>query len=244
MEYSDRCNFNRNEVLFLNRPHQNMEGILDFYRTGALHISTGSCPIAFLSDLAFWGFQEASLEPCCLKRLRDCREQLDWGQKEKDPVKEAEEFPEGAPAIQRKLWDLFEHPHTSPLARVLGVISVACIFISTIILTLDTLPYFQEHENKIAGQFAGFAIVEGIYMAYLTLEFLVRLVTCPSKTNFLRTSMNWIDLLVIVPYLVTIALNSYGVAEEEVLDEELKAVEAGQGQTIFLELSSESISRR
>ena len=134
----------------------------------------------------------------------------------------------GAPAIQRKLWDLFEHPHTSSLARVLGVISVACIFISTIILTLDTMPYFQEHENKIAGEFAGFAIVEGIYMAYFTLEFLVRLITCPCKTDFLKKLMNWIDLLAIVPYFVTIALNTYGVTEEEVVQEELQAVEAGE----------------
>ena len=244
LAYCDQSNLSTQNELFFNHRYQNMEDILDFYRSGALHISTDCCPIAFVSDLVYWGFQETCLEPCCLKRWLECKEQLEWEQA-KEEVK-VEEFPPGAPAIQRKLWDLFEHPHTSALARVLGVISVACIFISTIILTLDTLPYFQEHENKIAGQFAGFAIVEGIYMAYLTLEFLVRLVTCPSKTNFLRTSMNWIDLLVIVPYLVTIALNSYGVAEEEVLDEELKAVDAGQGQTIFLELSSssESISRR
>lgn len=90
------------------------------------------------------------------------------------------------------------------------------------------MPYFQEHENKIAGEFAGFAIVEGIYMAYFTLEFLVRLITCPCKTDFLKKLMNWIDLLAIVPYFVTIALNTYGVTEEEVVQEELQAVEAGE----------------
>ena len=209
-----------------------MEGILDFYRTGALHISTGSCPIAFLSDLAFWGFQEASLEPCCLKRLRDCREQLDWGKKEK--VKEAEEFPEGAPVIQRKLWDLFEHPHTSPLARVLGVISVACIFISTIILTLDTLPYFKEHESQIDGEFAAFVIIEAVYMAYFTVEFIIRLITCPSKRDFLRRSMNWIDLLAIVPYFVTVTLKWYGVTEAAIAEDHLSEEEhAGKGVTFI-----------
>ena len=224
LAYCDQCNSTQNEFFF-NHRYQNMEDILDFYRSGALHISTDCCPIAFVSDLVYWGFQENCLEPCCLKRWLECKEQLEWEQA-KEEVK-VEEFPEGAPAIQRKLWDLFEHPHTSALARVLGVISVACIFISTIILTLDTMPYFQEHENKIAGEFAGFAIVEGIYMAYFTVEFLMRLITCPCKTNFLKSSMNWIDLLAIVPYFVTIALNTYGVTEEEVVQEELQAVEAG-----------------
>jgi len=227
LAYCDQCNSTsfQNE-LFFNHRYQNMEDILDFYRSGSLHISTDCCPIAFVSDLVYWGFQETSLEPCCFKRWIECKDQLEWEQA-KEEVK-VEEFPEGAPAIQRKLWDLFEHPHTSTLARVLGVISVTCIFISTIILTLDTMPYFQEHENKIAGEFAGFAIVEGIYMAYFTVEFLVRLITCPCKTNFLRSSMNWIDLLAIVPYFVTIALNTYGVTEEEVVQEELQAVEADE----------------
>ena len=219
-----------------------MEDILDFYRSGSLHISTDCCPIAFVSDLVYWGFQETSLEPCCFKRWIECKDQLEWEQA-KEEVK-VEEFPEGAPAIQRKLWDLFEHPHTSTLARVLGVISVTCIFISTIILTLDTMPYFQEHENKIAGEFAGFAIVEGIYMAYFTVEFLVRLITCPCKTNFLRSSMNWIDLLAIVPYFVTIALNTYGVTEEEVVEEELQAVEAGASCFFHLGLIPPSSSCR
>merc|ERR1712223_1584052 len=225
LAYCDQCNCAENEVFF-NHRYQNMEDILDFYRSGTLHISTDCCPMAFVSDLVYWGFQETSLEPCCLKRWLECKEQVEWEQA-REEVK-VEEFPEGAPAIQRKLWDLFEHPHTSSLARVLGVISVACIFISTIILTLDTMPYFQEHENKIAGEFAGFAIVEGIYMAYFTLEFLVRLITCPCKTDFLKKLMNWIDLLAIVPYFVTIALNTYGVTEEEVVQEELQAVEADE----------------
>ena len=207
-----------------------MEDILDFYRSGSLHISTDCCPIAFVSDLVYWGFQETSLEPCCFKRWIECKDQLEWEQA-KEEVK-VEEFPEGAPAIQRKLWDLFEHPHTSTLARVLGVISVTCIFISTIILTLETLPYFQDHENKIHGEFAPFMIIEAIYMAYFTFEFIIRLISCPSKFDFLKNTMNWIDLLAIVPYFFTVALNSYGVTEDLV---EVAGLEAGEPAGIKLE---------
>jgi hypothetical protein len=59
-----------------------------------------------------------------------------------------------------------------------------------------------------------FVIIEAIYMSYFTVEFVVRLITCPSKSKFLKKSMNWIDLLAIVPYFVTISLNTYGVTED------------------------------
>ena len=198
--------------LFFNHRNKNMVDILDYYRFGSLHISSDCCPMAFLGDLTYWGLEHSCLEPCCLKKLMECKEQLEWEQPKEEEQEEV--FPEGSPAIQQQLWDLFEHPHTSALARVIGVISISCIFISTIILTLDTMPYFQEHPNQIAGEFAAFVIIEAIYMAYFTVEFIIRFATCPSKTNFFKCSMNWIDLLAIIPYFVTVTLNSYGVNEE------------------------------
>ena len=53
-------------------------------------------------------------------------------------------------------------------------------------------------------------------------------------------------MLAIVPYFVTIALNTYGVTEEEVVQEELQAVEAGEiGIPLFLSFfDSHSITSR
>ena len=38
---------------------------------------------------------------------------------------------------------MFEKPTTSIAAKCIAMFSVFCIIVSTIILTLDTLPYFQ-----------------------------------------------------------------------------------------------------
>jgi len=218
--YCDGYNATKNEIFF-NQRYRNFIDILDYFRSGSLHISSDACPIAFVSDLNYWGLSMNNLETCCLKKFVDTKEQLDW--EDQKIVVEEEIFPEGAPKIQRFLWDLFEHPHTSMAARVIGIISVTCIFISTVILTLDTLPYFHDHEDQIAGEFAAFVVIEAIYMAYFTIEFLVRMVCCPSKMVFVKKSMNWIDLLAIVPYFVTVTLNSYGVTEEA-----LAVVSAGE----------------
>jgi hypothetical protein len=59
-------------------------------------------------------------------------------------VEEPEFFRPGTVGrIQKCLWDLFEKPHTSPGARVVALVSIAFIVISTVVLTLNTLPYFQ-----------------------------------------------------------------------------------------------------
>lgn len=231
LELCDRYDQQHNEVFF-NHRYRNMIDILDYYRCGSLHISNDCCPIAFVADLVYWGLPETVLEPCCLKRWVECKEQLEWEQT-KEEVKE-QEWPEGTDTIQQRLWDLFENPHTSIPARIIGVISVSCIFISTIILTLDTLPYFEEHGSQIDGEFAAFVIIEAIYMAYFTIEFLVRLITCPDKRTFLKRSMNWIDLLAIIPYFVTVTLKCYGVTEEAIeVDELSEAEDAGTGVTFI-----------
>ena len=209
--------------LFFNHRNKNMVDILDYYRFGSLHISSDCCPMAFMGDLTYWGLDTSCLEPCCLKKLLECKEQLEWEQKTEEITEE--EFPEGSHSLQKKLWDTFEHPHTSSMARLIGSVSVSCIFLSTIILTLETLPYIQEHKNKIAGEFAPFVIIEAIYMVYFTMEFLIRLVTCPSKPKFLQSSMNWIDLLAIVPYYFTLTLNYHGLTEEAMAEDSLALTE-------------------
>ena len=77
-------------------------------------------------------------------------------------------------------------------------------------------------------------IIEAVYMAYFTVEFIIRLITCPSKRDFLRRSMNWIDLLAIVPYFVTVTLKWYGVTEAAIAEDTLSEEEhAGKGVTFI-----------
>ena len=99
-------------------------------------------------------------EPCCQQRYYQSRELLGIDRIEK--VEEPEYFRPGTLGkIQKCLWDLFEKPHTSLGARVsdeaeltssdspplylqiVAIISICFIVISTVVLTLNTLPYFQ-----------------------------------------------------------------------------------------------------
>ena len=182
-----------------------------------------------------------------MKKYLDTKEQIDWEEVPQDDIVEEEWRPE-APEIQRLMWNLFEHPHTSIAARIVGIISVSCIFLSTIILTLDTMPYFEDHQDKIMDQFAPFVIIEAIYMVWFTFEFIIRFACCPSKVGFCKKTMNWIDLLgkvnirnlkdpellfpliaAIVPYFVTVILNYHGVTEQALSVVATGTEEAGTG---------------
>ena len=133
------------------------------------------CPIAFAQDLQYWEISESFLENCCLKKFSEVKDHLDWTLNGAAFVEDEDKFPPGAYGeIKKKVWDLFEKPHTSVGARIIAVFSVICIFVSTVILTLNTLPMFLDSPDKILGDYWIFAIIEMVYMSWFTIEFFVR----------------------------------------------------------------------
>ena len=58
--------------------------------------------------------------------------------------------------------------------QVVALISITFIILSTVVLTLNTLPYFDKRdENNNERDYPPFALLEAIYMSWFTFEFLV-----------------------------------------------------------------------
>ena len=74
----------------------------------------------------------------------------------------------------------------SPLFQTVAIISIVFIIISTMVLTLNTLPYFSgagensDHEED----FPPFALLEAVYMSWFTFEFLVGLKQVPNNHEY------------------------------------------------------------
>jgi len=49
-----------------------------------------------------------------------------------------------------------------------------------------------------------FFLIETVCIVWFTFELSVRLLSCPSKLSYFRDVMNFIDLVAIVPYFVTL----------------------------------------
>lgn len=121
LQYCDDFNLETNEFFFDRQP-RSFICILDYYRTGKLHLSDELCVMAFKDDLDYWEIEDYNLDSCCQQRYHQRRDNLfEEMRKEMESLKEHDEEMFGTSKIERYqkfVWDLLEKPQTSLAARV------------------------------------------------------------------------------------------------------------------------------
>ena len=178
------------------------------------------CPIISEDEFRFWGLDEMLLEPCCLLKYipksqeahNEVIEEINENRRADKKVDE-ESFRTGPiRSIRQKVWDLLEYPETSRAAQIFAFTSITFVVSSTCSFMIESFieDYVESTEEEKYEKEVLLNIllqVDAIFLAFFTVEYLLRLILCPNKNKFLTYKMNLVDLFGISPFYLSLIVS-------------------------------------
>ncbi|KAM4711926.1 voltage-gated potassium channel KCNC2 isoform 5-T5 [Anableps anableps] len=170
------------------------------------------------------------------RQHRDAEEALDVFELNVDNCEEDDEIgkrlgiedlaADGNVSLWRKwqpvIWNLFEDPYSSRAARFIAFASLFFILVSITTFCLETHEAFNKIINKTDARNSSepdpvpqyeietdpaLTYVEGVCVFWFTIEFLVRVTFCPVKLEFVKSVLNIIDFVAILPFYLEVGLS-------------------------------------
>jgi len=199
---------------FIDRDPHLFRYILNYYRCGKLHRSFEDCNASFEEELHFYGITPQEVHDCCFDD--------DYEQENHEDVKSSatvSTYPDTEQRVTRSsigrarnwMWVLLEGEADSGFRAFAGmvIIYIVGLFIILSIFTtvFETVPC--ESEEKLCKERVRVLdLLDIICVGVFSVEFSLRLLVCPNVVEFAKNPMNIIDLLSILPFYLTILLQS------------------------------------
>lgn len=207
--------FNRHRVVF--------ESILYFYQSGGRLVLPQDVPFKVFSDeVMFFRLGEKALYSVVRYLYKE---------------KKRSTCTEPQSGLQKRIWNLMERPDTSNLARAISAFSVLMILISVLVSCIETLPELQEKyhprkrhscrndsnqsdketnrtvncssTNEFQNEKEVFVVLETVCYTWFLFEYLLRLLCAPDRMEFLKSWLNFVDLLAICPFFILITVGNH-----------------------------------
>mmetsp|Transcript_9560 Transcript_9560/g.33308 ORF Transcript_9560/g.33308 Transcript_9560/m.33308 type:complete len:672 (+) Transcript_9560:116-2131(+) len=100
--------------------------------------------------------------------------------------------------LRRKLWTLFEDPHSSKPAYLLALTVLMLIILSSITFCAETVDAVEENDDIMSI----FKVLDWIFLISFTAELVIRWFACPDPARFFADVNNIVDLLAIMPSII------------------------------------------
>eukprot|EP01062_Namystynia_karyoxenos_P065189 TRINITY_DN5853_c0_g1_i1.p1 TRINITY_DN5853_c0_g1~~TRINITY_DN5853_c0_g1_i1.p1 ORF type:complete len:722 (+),score=174.61 TRINITY_DN5853_c0_g1_i1:152-2317(+) len=107
---------------------------------------------------------------------------------------EAAEESAGGLSARQRLYVLLEHPSSGAGAYVLSLLTMLMILASSVTLLVETLPALERRHQR------EWHILEIIFVAYFSADYVLRLIAAPDRLGFVRNAMNVLDLFSVLPF--------------------------------------------
>ncbi len=96
-----------------------------------------------------------------------------------------------------------ENPNLFLSAALYQLINIIMIVVAILVLIIDTAPVYWD---RPVSEKLGLAIVEGITIAFFIFDYTIRFVSAPNIWRFFIYPINLLDLIVILPYFITLGV--------------------------------------
>ncbi|XP_034552163.1 potassium voltage-gated channel subfamily G member 1 [Notolabrus celidotus] len=222
MRVCDDYDVAHNEFFFDRSPCA-FRTILTFLRAGKLRSLREMCALSFREELMYWGIPEENLEWCCRRRLLQRVEEfeaMERAEEEEDLLEDSDsahtEQESRLSHCMNKLRDMVERPHSGLPGKIFACLSVLFVTVTAVNLSISTMPAMREEEEAgtCSQMCYNIFIVETVCVAWFSLEFTLRFIQDRSKLTFLRQPLNMIDVVAILPYYITLMVDSTSKGEK------------------------------
>jgi len=223
----DDYSVSKNEFFF-DRDPAFIHYICHFYTSGVLWVVQEMCPINFEEEIAYWGLSLKNTKLCCWmvfeEKLDEVRDNLKMDREVmaamqvKSDDKCFKDMIFGN--VRNSLWNIVENPYSSTLAKAVTVLSNFFVLLSIAAMTLNTVEELQSYriKNKTYMEW-----VEIITIVFFTFEYCIRLISTPHIKMFLKSVLNFVDMVSVMPYFVQIICEAFTDAEDLRAQEDFRA---------------------
>ncbi|TSK13572.1 Potassium voltage-gated channel subfamily V member 2 [Bagarius yarrelli] len=214
---------------FFDRDPTLFHYIFHLYYSNMLWVMESLCPIHFEEELEFWGLNLDDTPRCCRilyeEKVDEIREQLKVNKElmaEIEPHHNEEGFKTMFLGRFRKaLWDLMENPYSSVGAKFFAVLSTTFVLISIVAMTLNTVSELKVY--KFYGR-TYMEFVEIMSILFFTFEYFLRLLTTCDIKSFLKSALNFVDLVAVMPYFLQLVFEAFSDQEDLSVQDDLKTM--------------------
>ncbi|XP_064642670.1 potassium voltage-gated channel subfamily C member 3-like [Lineus longissimus] len=198
---------------FFDRNPDVFNSVLDGYSKGKFHIPSHMCVTDFLEELDFWDIPHSMIAKCCTGLVWDSNKEKKASeavQKELlsglEYYRKAIDVTTGWRAYALRMWLFLDDPNYSKGSKAFSFFIALIVILQILLITLTTNVMILETLNlpvngtkylRLRSRYEDIATrIPAIALnAILTIEIVVRFVVCPEKRNFLKSLLNWVDIV-------------------------------------------------